>query len=196
MSEIVFVVEMCQNCKEHQWNTRHDEAKYNEFFKRVSESIIDRVPNAVIMKNMIPKYYLDFDIYNNLVQNDDPSDPNYVQVPRTGAFEVSYKGMLIFSKLNGGYWPNCELVADKCAAVVENESKGLDCTAYLAGNTPLKGGGFAQSSAKKGTRGGASPARQQSSSKMPAGNVPFNQSFEQDQSLRVNENNVPPQHIM
>ena len=67
MSEIVFVVEMCQNCKEHQWNTRHDEAKYNEFFKRVSEAIIDRIPNAVIMKNMIPKYYLDFDIYNNLV---------------------------------------------------------------------------------------------------------------------------------
>lgn len=30
----VFVVETCQNCKEHHWNTRHDEAKYLDFFNR------------------------------------------------------------------------------------------------------------------------------------------------------------------
>lgn len=59
----------------------------------------------------------------------------------------------------------------------------------------MKGGGYMQSSAKKGTRGG-SPARQASNSKLPVANVPFNQSFEQDQSLRVNENNDPPQQIM
>ena len=33
-SELVFVVETCQNCKEHHWNTRHDEAKYLDFFNR------------------------------------------------------------------------------------------------------------------------------------------------------------------
>ena len=27
-NEIVFVIEVCQNCKEHTWNTRHDESKY------------------------------------------------------------------------------------------------------------------------------------------------------------------------
>ena len=32
-TEIVFVVEACQNCSEHKWNTRHDEAKYSEYFK-------------------------------------------------------------------------------------------------------------------------------------------------------------------
>lgn len=36
MSDIVFVVEMCRNCAEHGWNTRHDEAKYQDFFKRIS----------------------------------------------------------------------------------------------------------------------------------------------------------------
>jgi hypothetical protein len=33
-SELVFVIETCQNCKEHHWNTRHDEAKYLDFFNR------------------------------------------------------------------------------------------------------------------------------------------------------------------
>ena len=33
-NELVFVVETCQNCKEHHWNTRHDESKYLDFFNR------------------------------------------------------------------------------------------------------------------------------------------------------------------
>ena len=35
-TEIVFVVECTQNCHEHAWHTRHDEAKYNDFFKRIA----------------------------------------------------------------------------------------------------------------------------------------------------------------
>jgi len=96
----------------------------------------------MIMKNQIPKSYLNFDLYNNLIQNDDETCPYYQQVPRIWAFEVSYKGMLIFSKLKGGYWPNTELVADKCAGMVREESQGGDCTMFLAGNTPIKGGGY------------------------------------------------------
>lgn len=80
-------------------------------------------------------------------------------MPRIWAFEVSYKGMLIFSKLKGGYWPNTELVADKCAAVVQEEAQGRDCTMYLAGNTPIKGGGYVQSQAKPREKKGASPGR-------------------------------------
>lgn len=38
--------------------------------------------------------------------------------------------------------------------VVQEESQGNDCTKYLAGNTPLKGGGFAQS-----TKKGAAPEK-------------------------------------
>ena len=33
-SESVFVVEACQDCKSHQVNTWHDEAKYQEFYNR------------------------------------------------------------------------------------------------------------------------------------------------------------------
>lgn len=157
--QLVFVVECCQNCKEHAWCTRHDEAKYIEFFKRQAAAIIDRIPNAIVMKNQIPKSYLNFDLYNNLIQNDDETCPYFQQVPRIGAFEVSYKGMCVFSKMKGGYWPNCELVADKCAAVVQEEAHGRDCTMYLAGNTPSKDGGYTQSQPKNRGRKAASPGR-------------------------------------
>ena len=33
-NEHIFVVEVCQDCKNHQVNTWHDEAKYQEFYSR------------------------------------------------------------------------------------------------------------------------------------------------------------------
>ncbi len=44
------------------------------------------------MRNQIPKSYLPYDLYCNLVPNTSPDCHYYQQVPRTGAFEVSYKG--------------------------------------------------------------------------------------------------------
>jgi hypothetical protein len=68
--------------------------------------------------------------------------------------------MLVFSKLKGGYWPNVGLVADKCAAIVADEAQGRDCTMYLAGNTPIKGGGYSESKAKASPgRRGTSPGK-------------------------------------
>ena len=37
-----------------------------------------RIPNAVIMKNQIPKSYLPYDIYNNLVPNESDDTPFYL----------------------------------------------------------------------------------------------------------------------
>ena len=68
--------------------------------------------------------------------------------------------MLVFSKLKGGYWPNCELVAEKCLLVSQDESQGKDVSQYLAGNSPMKNGGYGQSTAKKsrtGALGGETP---------------------------------------
>ena len=56
--------------------------------------------------------------------------------------------MLVFSKLKGGYRPNCELVADKCLMIVQDDMQGKDCSQYLAGSTPLKVGGYGMSNKK------------------------------------------------
>ena len=60
----------------------------------MSGAIIDKVPTAVVMRNQIPKAYLPFDLYCNLIPNDDDNCHIFDQVPRTGAFEVSYKGLV------------------------------------------------------------------------------------------------------
>jgi hypothetical protein len=39
---------------------------------------------------------------------------------------------LIFSKLQGGYWPNVDLCAQKCANIIEAHKNGEDVTPYLA----------------------------------------------------------------
>ena len=102
-SELIFVIESCQNCKQHGWNTRHDEQKYLDFFNKgkplrnnhsVSAAIVEKIPNALTMRNQIPKAYLPYDLYCNLIPNADPNTPYFQQVPRTGAFEVSFKGLV------------------------------------------------------------------------------------------------------
>ena len=29
--ENTFIIEVCENCRSHNWNTRHDEAKYKNY---------------------------------------------------------------------------------------------------------------------------------------------------------------------
>ena len=117
----------------------------------------------MVMKNQIPKSYLPYDLYNNLIPNEDPDAVYYQQVPRTGSFEVSYKGNLIFSKLKGGCWPNIEVLSEKAIKIIDADDNGYDITPYLAGNAPLKGGGYGPSPKKarhnRSKMEGVSPTR-------------------------------------
>jgi hypothetical protein len=56
-------------------------------------------PSVSVLRNQIPKSYVNFDLYYNLIPNEDSNSSHFDQLPRVGAFEVSYKGKLIFSKL-------------------------------------------------------------------------------------------------
>jgi len=97
----------------HSWNTRHDEAKYLNFYNMIAEGITARMPDVHVLRNQIPKEYVDFELYYNLVPNEDQNSKFFEQLPRVGACEVSYKGKLVFSKLLGCRWPNIKKVADK-----------------------------------------------------------------------------------
>ena len=46
----------------------------------------------MVMRNQIPKSYVAHDLYCNLIPNNDPNTDTFVQLPRTYAFEVSYRG--------------------------------------------------------------------------------------------------------
>ena len=60
----------------------------------MSAAITQRLPGALVLRNQIPKSYLHYDLYCNLIPNEDESVTVFDQVPRTGSFEVSYKGLV------------------------------------------------------------------------------------------------------
>ena len=47
-----------------------------------------------MLVNKVPKIWVDYEIYCQLVPNADINEPNYQMIPRTGAFEVSFKGVV------------------------------------------------------------------------------------------------------
>ncbi len=61
------------------------------------KALSDIIPGSVTFCNEIPKEYVEHDLYNNLVHNDDPDEMGYKMMPRVGAFEVSYKGFVSHS---------------------------------------------------------------------------------------------------
>ena len=87
------------------------------------------MPNADIVFNKVPKAHAMADIYFQLIQNFDESNPFYDMQPRIGAFEVSYNGVvserdgdslqLIFSKSLSGCWPSGAAVAQRCKYIVD-----------------------------------------------------------------------------
>ena len=66
------------------------------------------------------------DIYCQLIPNDDPNQPFYEMVPRMGAFEVSFNGVLLFSKMLSKVWPNATAIGNKCQKVDEAVGQGQD----------------------------------------------------------------------
>ena len=69
------------------------------FYNRIAEGVAVINPSVRVLRNQIPKSYVDYDLYYNLIPNEDSNSDIFDQLPRVGAFEVSYKGKLIFSKL-------------------------------------------------------------------------------------------------
>jgi hypothetical protein len=68
------------------------------------------------------------DIYCQLIPNDEDEhkNPYYEMVPRLGALEISFNGILLFSKMLSKVWPNATAVANKCRRVDDAYNQGQD----------------------------------------------------------------------
>jgi hypothetical protein len=60
----------------------------------VALKIQEIIPNIVVYVNEVPKEWVDYEIYCQLVPNYDPNQATYKVLPRIGAFEVSFKGVV------------------------------------------------------------------------------------------------------
>jgi len=98
----------------HGWNTRHDANKYKQSALNTAEAIKKSYPGCEVVFNMVPKVWAHSDIYCQLIPNEDEAQPYYEVVPRIGTFEVSVNGVLLFSKLLSGLWPNFPAVGERC----------------------------------------------------------------------------------
>lgn len=76
--------------------------------------------------NEVPKAWADRDTYCQLIPCNEEHRMCYSMIPRVGAFEVSHKGVIIFSKLCLQYWPNVPAVAKRVAAVMKDSAAGVD----------------------------------------------------------------------
>jgi selT/selW/selH-like putative selenoprotein len=82
------LIEICHNCKAHQWCTRHNEKAYENISVEVSKTIKDKIPNANIQVVKVEK-------------------------DKIGSFEVFCNNYEIFSKRTLGYFPHAEAVTQR-----------------------------------------------------------------------------------
>ena len=60
----VYIVEFCQNCRTHNWNTRHEEARYKNYAQEMADCISKTISGSVVYQNQIPKEWVDHEIYS------------------------------------------------------------------------------------------------------------------------------------
>lgn len=101
------------NCENHGYHTRHRSEVYQKHHELIRESILHDCPDLKILENVVPP-----ELENRFYSPDDPrwrgiKPVGRYRFPRVGAFEVVFKGRIVFSKLDCGFWPNNRLIARK-----------------------------------------------------------------------------------
>lgn len=142
MSGIRIELERCVNCEQHQYCTKHCEAKYEKYEKalRYGLEAVSEGPFEFVL-NPGPKshgmtcrkvVHNDF-LWTTMVMDQNTrrwSPGTTFRYPRIGAFEVyvckGKKRQEIFSKLKKTRWPNTQWLCSEIADVVEKSLGGWD----------------------------------------------------------------------
>ena len=64
----------------------------------MAAKITEISPGAVVLINEVPKHWVDYEIYCQLIPNSDDSVKTYKILPRIGSFEISFKGVVGFER--------------------------------------------------------------------------------------------------
>ena len=110
-------VEFCTHCERHQWCTKHNVAKYLQYYAACRDQLVAAKPGLAVCANVVPpgmegKFYAS-------PESDVVVVPGKLGWPRIGAFEVYYRGKRVFSKLETGLWPQPGLIAQKIREIDE-----------------------------------------------------------------------------
>lgn len=94
---------------------------FNTVAKAVSESTGQSLQ---VYFNQVPKAWAMEDSYCQLIPCNDPESDVYSMIPRIGAFEVTYKGVLMYSKLLSQMWPHVPTVAFQFSEMLKESHNG------------------------------------------------------------------------
>lgn len=81
-------------------------AQHEVFVKALKHTIINcSEKDVLVLHNKAPKNLSQYGIFGSVILNNDAKNMLYDVVPRQGAFEISFRGKLIFSKLEQKRYP-------------------------------------------------------------------------------------------
>lgn len=92
----------------------------------MAAKIHSTINDAKVLTNKVPKAWVDYEIYCQLVPNSDLNEKEYMMIPRTGAFEVSFKGVVSFISFSLPD-PNSCLLVGIFKTVIWNVAKLRQC---------------------------------------------------------------------
>ena len=127
-----FCFEIQQSWSTYDFHTRVDQSKYSQFEQMMVTKLTQMLKEAGfddrfgILVNQVPQEIFD-------VQSSGDGSKTYVMDvdPRLWSFECQIQGVLLFSKLQSGLWPNCTSVANKCLRVAQDLWDGKNITHYV-----------------------------------------------------------------
>ena len=110
-------IEHCVGCNGHKWCTNHDEAKYATYFSSCKTAILRICPQVTVVENQVPLGF-----QNKFITDSTISQFGKFHFPRIGSFEVYFRGVLVFSKIQSMKWPLPINVANKVKDMQETPS--------------------------------------------------------------------------
>jgi predicted Rdx family selenoprotein len=106
-------IDICSNCQQHAWCTRHNEATYLTLAEELRKCILSNISDAVVKINLVGGQ-------------------------KMGSFEVICKGITLFSKLELGYFPHTTFLTSRIVTFIDDANKGNDLNKYKYSNSPIK----------------------------------------------------------
>ena len=79
--QLTIVIEATQASNDH-FSYSIDYSKYDKYAADLSGAIKAQVPSAKVIINEIPKDWYKFDMYCQLIPNEDEKNPHYTILPR------------------------------------------------------------------------------------------------------------------
>lgn len=118
------MIEHCTNCASHNVHTRHNEQKYLSMAQQLRSCLSEASgQNVQALYNEVPKVWAEYEAYCQLIPDNDSERPCYAMIPRIGAFEVSYRGIIVYSKLLSTEWPHVPSLAKNIANIFADSAK-------------------------------------------------------------------------